>query len=57
MTREGIEMERSGNGDLVIETHGLTKRYGNLVAVDGLTMRGSGVPSAQARRRRWWPGA
>jgi len=39
MTREGIEMERSGNGDLVIETHGLTKRYGNLVAVDGLTMR------------------
>jgi ABC-type multidrug transport system ATPase subunit len=32
-------MEWSTSGDLVIETHGLTKRYGNLVAVDGLTMR------------------
>jgi ABC-type multidrug transport system ATPase subunit len=32
-------MEWSTGGDFVIETHGLTKRYGNLVAVDGLTMR------------------
>ena len=32
-------MEPSTNGELVIETHGLTKRYGDLVAVDALTMR------------------
>jgi ABC-type multidrug transport system ATPase subunit len=39
MTRTGSETEPSTNGELVIETRGLTKRYGNLVAVDGLTMR------------------
>ena len=32
-------MERSSSDDLVIETHGLTKRYGNLVAVDRLSLR------------------
>jgi ABC-2 type transport system ATP-binding protein len=32
-------MKPSTNGDFVIETHGLTKRYRDLVAVDALTMR------------------
>ena len=34
-----IDAERSANDGLVIETHDLTKRYGDLVAVDGLTLR------------------
>jgi ABC-2 type transport system ATP-binding protein len=38
MTQSEIEMELS-ESDFVIETRDLTKRYGNLVAVDRLTMR------------------
>jgi ABC-type multidrug transport system ATPase subunit len=34
-----IDAERSVNDGFVIETHDLTKRYGDLVAVDGLTLR------------------
>jgi ABC-type multidrug transport system ATPase subunit len=37
-TRPVIEPDRRTD-DLVIETHDLTKRYGNLVAVDELTLR------------------
>jgi ABC-type multidrug transport system ATPase subunit len=36
---ETIEAERSTNEDFVIETHDLLKRYGDLVAVDRLTLR------------------
>jgi ABC-type multidrug transport system ATPase subunit len=39
MAQRAIQVERSPSDDLVIETHGLTKRYGNLVAVDRLTLR------------------
>jgi ABC-type multidrug transport system ATPase subunit len=38
MTRPVVEPDRHAE-DLVIETRDLTKRYGDLVAVDGLTLR------------------
>ena len=51
----GCEMEPSTKGDFVIETHALTKRYGDLVAVDAPTdarpsLRGLWLPGTERRR-------